>query len=269
MPPRNPRPIRPRAKDARDYNQRIAAAVLEPLYQQLRSNLNRAANLAAALNALDRVLGGLTLEQRAEVERIAAQQGQRLNLWHRERFLSSLQAAIGIDVAPTLSALAEEGIVTRWVARNVDLIVTIPERFHDGLKTKMERNLIDHPFDQDRTMRMLRTEYRSQGYNVRRLTRDQTNKMIGQLTEERQTRIGVQQYRWLTARDPRVRETHRKLDGTIQRWDTPPDEGHPGYAIQCRCVAVAILDQVPERRRPVAEARVVLPQPPLPRLRWT
>lgn len=44
-------------------------------------------------------------------------------------------------------------------------------------------------------------------------------------------------YTWRTARDDRVRDAHAALDGQVISWSTPPDEGHPGIAPNCRCWA--------------------------------
>jgi SPP1 gp7 family putative phage head morphogenesis protein len=89
------------------------------------------------------------------------------------------------------------------------------------------------------------------------IARDQTTKLYGQIQQARQTEAGIVEYTWSTSEDERVRGTpggkwpkgnHYKLDGTTQRWDSPPlvDEEsgrheHPGGDIQCRCAAIPIL----------------------------
>jgi hypothetical protein len=57
-------------------------------------------------------------------------------------------------------------------------------------------------------------------------------------------RAGSARYIWTTMRDERVRQLHRELEGTVQRWDSPPLAGlpaffgHPGEAAgPCRCQA--------------------------------
>ena len=131
-----------------------------------------------------------------------------------------------------------------WRRENIRLIRTIPVRFHESLRRRVTETFADRPFDQRALSKVLNREYRSTGYNLRRLTRDQTSKAIGQLTHARQTQLGVTEYRWRTAQDERVRETHATLDGTTHRWDTPPGVGHPGQDIQCRCVAIPVLAPV-------------------------
>lgn len=71
--------------------------------------------------------------------------------------------------------------------------------------------------------------------------RDQLSSLAGQMTQRRQVALGIQEYVWRTSRDERVRESHRQLEGTTQRWDDPPTVGvrqvHPGEDYNCRCTA--------------------------------
>lgn len=83
------------------------------------------------------------------------------------------------------------------------------------------------------------------------LARDQTLKLNGQITQERQSQAGIVKYTWITSRDERVRDSHRELDGTEQLWAVPPvvDEktgrrAHPGGDYNCRCTASPVLDDL-------------------------
>jgi hypothetical protein len=44
-------------------------------------------------------------------------------------------------------------------------------------------------------------------------------------------------YIWRTAGDDKVRPSHAANEGERFAWDNPPDTGHPGEDINCRCVA--------------------------------
>ena len=46
----------------------------------------------------------------------------------------------------------------------------------------MSATFAERPFDRQALSRVLSAEFQSAGYNLRRLTRDQTGKAIGQLT---------------------------------------------------------------------------------------
>lgn len=75
------------------------------------------------------------------------------------------------------------------------------------------------------------------------IARDQLQKLHGRLNEERQRAAGVDRYTWTTQGDDRVRPEHAAREGRTFSWDRPPDEGHPGEPIACRCYAEAVIDR--------------------------
>ena len=85
-------------------------------------------------------------------------------------------------------------------------------------------------------------------YRARLIARDQTSKMTTALNMTRQTAVGIDEYIWRTAgQDNRVvgnpgglypkgnaiHMNHYERNGKRFRWDSPPPDGHPGYAINC------------------------------------
>lgn len=79
------------------------------------------------------------------------------------------------------------------------------------------------------------------------LARDQTLKLHGAITRARQEQAGIEEYKWSTSSDERVRSAHKRLHGRVFRWDDPPiisddgRRGHPGEDYQCRCIAIPVL----------------------------
>lgn len=86
------------------------------------------------------------------------------------------------------------------------------------------------------------------------ISRDQVNKLNGQLTQLRQGEIGIDYYTWRTSIDERVRISHKAMEGKICRWDDATlyknslsdahwlrrgsiggVTQHPGQDYQCRC----------------------------------
>lgn len=152
---------------------------------------------------------------------------------------------IGLDVAPTQ---AERATLEVWAQEGIDLIITIQERLLQGInKAVMQAartGLRIEDFAQ-----ILRGRLGIEIRHARLIARDQTGKLNGRITEATQAAAGVTHYRWRSARDVRVRERHRELDGTVHAWTSPPPDAgpygepaHPGQAIQCRCVAIPIVD---------------------------
>ena len=217
-----------------------AASSLVPLMRQLRSGLSRAAaasQLIAVLNGVD-----WTLPEGLVAEKVAAQSA-RLSGYHRRRLIQAFRSALGVDIRPMLNEAAIEPLMSAWRRQNISLIRTIPQRMHDGLYRRMTRTFMDRPFDQQALSKVLNEEFRVSGSNLRRITRDQTSKAIGQLTRARHQQIGIDEYIWRTAQDERVRPTHVALDGKKLRYDSPPSVGNPGDDVLCRCVAIPVIPE--------------------------
>jgi SPP1 gp7 family putative phage head morphogenesis protein len=81
------------------------------------------------------------------------------------------------------------------------------------------------------------------------IARQETSLYTSKLKEAQYKGAGIEQYRWKTAGDVRVRHDHRALNNKTFSWDNPPvvDErtgrkGHPGEDFNCRCIAVPIVE---------------------------
>jgi SPP1 gp7 family putative phage head morphogenesis protein len=81
------------------------------------------------------------------------------------------------------------------------------------------------------------------------IARTETARAASVLTQARAQHIGSESYIWKTAGDARVRPSHKKLNGSSQRWDAPPlsdlpdHHSHPGQIWNCRCVALPIVPE--------------------------
>ena len=73
---------------------------------------------------------------------------------------------------------------------------------------------------------------------------DQVGNIYAQATKAQFKGIGLKKFKWVTARDKRVRPSHQEREGKIYSWDNPPDGEIPGSAIRCRCVADVVEDEV-------------------------
>jgi SPP1 gp7 family putative phage head morphogenesis protein len=164
----------------------------------------------------------------------------------------SVKASIGVDISPILS---DGGPIATAMfnatAANIGLITSIPEQYFDRLQSEITDSWAQGERWEAMVGRVQEigdvTESRA-----KLIARDQTSKLNASFNEVRQKELGIEKYRWDTAGDERVRESHQELNGQEFRWDDPPDvDGenvHPGEAINCRCVAVpmANLDDVVE-----------------------
>ena len=191
--------------------------VVDPLVRDTERALRRAeADYEAMREAFPR-LGDYDPATGAKL--VAGQHFDALQRTHRRRFEKAMGRWLGVDVTPMLRSESVRPIMEAAIKANVALIKTIPPRYHDGLGKRMEKHLFGgQAFDEHALTTMLTAEYKSTGYNVRRLARDQTTKTVGKLNGHRQTAVGVEEYEWQTSGDHRVRESHVELNGTLQRW---------------------------------------------------
>lgn len=236
----DPTPIRPRRLDETEYQRRLRASVLQPIIDRLRARIADAATYAQLLRDLNEVL--LNVDPGDLGGPQAQAMARRLAAYHRQRTIDSMRAALGIDIRPVLREAAIQDWMMMWRANNVALIRTIPPRLHDALLRRFAASFAEAPFDRSALAGILREEFGSSGYNLRRIARDQVSKGIGNLTQIRHQQLGIRQYHWRTSEDERVRPTHAALNGTLQDWGSPPPgTGHPGQDIQCRCTAQAVI----------------------------
>ena len=84
------------------------------------------------------------------------------------------------------------------------------------------------------------------------IARDQTSKVQCSINAVRQQSAGFKYFRWSTSNDERVRESHRHVANAVTEygkgvyaWDDLPEvdgeKAYPGSGIQCRCVAIPVL----------------------------
>ncbi len=199
--------------------------------QQARELVDKAARQAASAFSPDDVY--------AAAERYA----RRTNDFNREQLGRQVSAALGINIAavePGIKPKLEE-----FAARNVDLIKTVPDRYFDRIRLDVEEAFETgmHP---DTLSELFQERDGMAERDADRIARDQIGKLNGQLNQERQERLGVEKYAWRTMNDERVRDEHAEREGEIFEWDDPPEDGHPGEAIECRCYPEPIFDDILE-----------------------
>jgi SPP1 gp7 family putative phage head morphogenesis protein len=81
------------------------------------------------------------------------------------------------------------------------------------------------------------------------IARTETAKANAMITQARAQEAGIEYYRWETAEDDDVRESHREMANKIFRFSDPPTlsdgtTGNPGEFPNCRCFAVPIIPGV-------------------------
>ena len=238
----DPTPVRPRVKDARAYERAMRRAYLNPLFNGLTQRLAQAEGVNQAYFALRQGITAFEAQPRAGIP--LNQIVSALNSvegYNRERMFKAFRAALGVDIRPLLTDPPVRAFMQERIRDNVDLIKTIPERTHAGLRKRIAEEFLDAPFDSQRMTQMIRAEYKSEGYNLRRIVRDQQNKLNGQLNHMRQQQVGVTHYVWMSVQDQRVRPDHVERNGRLYEWGELPPSEEPGQPVQCRCTARPVI----------------------------
>lgn len=161
---------------------------------------------------------------------------------HTESWLSRVRSTIGIDLRGVVSRNDLTDALSLAAKRNSDLIKAISDDTSRRVSLAVTNSLMEGG-----TAARLREDLDA-AFNFGRkrsklIARDQTAKLTSDLNRLRQTQAGVDSYKWSTSKDERVRDSHRANEGKVFRWDEPPeDTGHPGHDIQCRCVAIPLIE---------------------------
>lgn len=180
---------------------------------------------------------------RRRLEDMALKFGDRVSSFQRKQLDRQVRASLAVPLS-----LVEPHVTARlegFAAENVSLIQGLTQRYFDRIRSDVTEAFEQgmHPNDladlfQERDDMAER--------DARRIARDQIGKLMGQFNEERQKDLGITSYIWRTANDERVRDEHAEREGRQYDWSDPPEDGHPGEAIMCRCYAEPVFDQIIE-----------------------
>jgi SPP1 gp7 family putative phage head morphogenesis protein len=187
-------------------------------------------------------IGSIAIDQ---AELLADAQAGRVNK-HNQRDMNRI---LGLD----LNAEPKEvrRALDAFRRENVALIKSIAVDLHADV-----RNVVRQAVSKGTRVEDLRAELMERfGVSESRadlIARDQTLKANADLSKLRHEEAGITRYVWSTSKDERVRPMHSALEGRVFKYsDEPPvtnekgDRNRPGQDYQCRCVALAILDDLP------------------------
>lgn len=207
--------------------------------------------LSSVLSGMARAM--LDRVPRQRLEGATASAGAMVDATHREAFDRRLSEVLGLRVQLRAPRVPEE--LSAWVQEATDKIVSVRDDAIPGIRAAVE-----NAWRRGRGAEELARTWRDQGLplkgwgtvegRARVIARDQLGKLNARLTEQRQRALGVEAYTWRTTGDSRVRHQHRARNGRRFLWSKPPQDGHPGEPVLCRCVAEAIVDLDEVARRP-------------------
>ncbi|TQE99489.1 MAG: hypothetical protein FKY71_08260 [Spiribacter salinus] len=244
VPPKPRRPegiIRDYRAALRKLAAEIEASVKAEVYPALEGLLEEAGTRNDAWG--DR-LGDLFLATRSRVQRsVESVQVQMQSLADKvdeqatDQVKRQLRAVLG--VAPNFFDQEKiGGLLNAWKEHNRAFITKFT---NDQLAEAQD--IVSRAVRSGRATKDIRKEllnkFKVSAHRAARIARTEVSQLSAQIARGRQKDLGIAQYTWRTSRDSRVREEHTERNGKKYSWDNPPDGGHPGEPINCRCEAQA------------------------------
>jgi SPP1 gp7 family putative phage head morphogenesis protein len=138
-------------------------------------------------------------------------------------------------------------------ARNVGLIKSIQSKFHDQIAQEVLNNIGDQQSVFENAKKLVSRVYfhgETTEERARLIARDQVAKMSSEMSAARAKSAGITKFKWRHSggsADPR--KLHLDHNNKIFSYDDLPvidertgEKGLPGQAINCRCVAIPVID---------------------------
>ncbi len=168
---------------------------------------------------------------------IASKYGAATSDFQRAQLAKQARASVSIDVRKLagLDRNVPAQLVT-FAKTNAQLVTGLGQRMADDIAEIVQDGVVSGSRWETIAGRLAHAGQVTES-RAALIARDQVGKLFGDINKQRQANLGVTRYVWRTVRDNRVREEHEALDGDSIAWDSPPAEGHPGDAVNCRCYA--------------------------------
>lgn len=148
--------------------------------------------------------------------------------------MKQIKAATGVELP--LADRAVGSTLRAFTAENVALIESMGQRYLDQVERLIVSGVAEGRRWEDLAVE-IEDRFDVAESSAQLIARDQVGKAYGAINEVRQTELGIEGYVWRTVQDQRVRDEHRALEGQHFSWDDPPEDGHPGEPVSCRCWA--------------------------------
>lgn len=171
---------------------------------------------------------------------------------NKEAVQKSIAAALSVDFATIIDGDGVGALLDMALGQNVALIQSISAEHFAEVGRAVLDNYRGVPLPGDVSLTKRLQDIGGITKNrAKFIARDQTSKLTGDLNQARLQENGIDEYIWRTAKDERVVGTpggkypkgtrghgnHYEREGQTYSWQTPPSDGHPGQAYNCRCYA--------------------------------
>lgn len=173
--------------------------------------------------------------------------GSTLKRINSDKAYRELSKKIGRELSKEVFE-SETGLIAMTLMNEqVDLITSIPLEAGERAQ-RLSQEAISSGLRADEIASELMKTTEVTESRAKLIARTETARANTMLNLARATSVGSTQYRWVTSGDKSVRDSHRKMNGKVFKWDDPPTlsdgtVGHPGTFPNCRCYAEPILPE--------------------------
>ena len=224
-------------------------------------------NYARDLRKIARIVAGIVrgyvsgdkIEDVAAMQKMLAQYAESLTPWAKRaaddmitavslRNLRAFNAQSALISRNMRQENAVSMIAPQLQAAQVKLIQSLP--IEAG--TRAQKLALEAAIGGQRSAGITKLLAETENVTLARATliaRTEVAKANSMITQARAKAAGLEYYRWRTAGDGDVRESHAEMEGTIQRFDQPPTlsdgmTGNSGEFPNCRCFAEVLIPEL-------------------------
>jgi SPP1 gp7 family putative phage head morphogenesis protein len=175
---------------------------------------------------------------------LARRYARRTSDFQKEQLQKQIKQAISIEVPITDRNLSPR--IEAFTAENVALLVSVPDKYFDDVGKTVLR-AVNEGLNVREVAAEIKKRFEVSESSAQLIARDQISKFQAGLNAARQKELGVDKFTWETSGDFRVRDEHAALSGKTFSWNKgDSQEGFPGDAVNCRCSASPVLDELLE-----------------------
>ncbi len=178
-----------------------------------------------------------------KLKKITKRLFDRINSYHEAEFDSQIASNTDKNIANIENSQSYQYYIEQVQFMNYTVLKNLRDDFIYGIMLSL---LMQELFN---TPKQVENQIISDAVNkinerIEIISSDQVIKITQGLTIAKCKALGLNQYKWQTMEDDRVRPTHEANNQKIFDWDNPPEKtGHPGTEINCRCKSVIIVDK--------------------------
>lgn len=192
-----------------------------------------------------------------DVESLTQNWIQSVSDFDKKKLEEALRKSMGLEFGAILDTDETREAAQLMAHEASQLIKDLPQDYLTAIETAVLQNYQQIPLPENRSLAEEIQALTKQVFErCQLIAEDQTSKVHTAITQQRQVGLGIDSYIWRTSRDQRVvgdpsglypkptklHGNHYVREGQVFYWSDPPDDGHAGWPIRCRCYPEARID---------------------------